>query len=70
MTPRKPPTSRTERQHQLRVWISRSEFKRLCDDATKRGETVSTVVRQRIAAPKTSPHLRRAVSPTSRLHKK
>jgi hypothetical protein len=69
MTRRKSATPRTERQHQLRVWIPRSLSNRLRDDADASGETISTIVRQLIAARLASSHRRRAVSRTSHLHK-
>jgi hypothetical protein len=69
MTRRTATTDRTERQHQLRVWMPRSEYMRLRDAASARGETISIFVRRLIAAEKSS-LLRRTVSRMPHVHKK
>jgi len=40
---------RKQRQHQMHIWISQAEYKRLQEEALHCGETVSMVVRRLIS---------------------
>ncbi|HLG60163.1 MAG TPA: hypothetical protein VI485_32780 [Vicinamibacterales bacterium] len=67
---------RRSRQHQVHLWLSRSEYASLRQEAAARGETMSNVVRRLItthqarATHSTSHPVVRAVSPTPRVHRK